>query len=400
MRLNGIQSIYYSAWEADSEVDPLVPLLTGFKTSIEEKVDKAKKKSDARKKFEAVIETSGKLLCNSLPKLGAALATTVVPGVGEALKVLESTIEDVGIKLISEYQEKQRSVKKFKKELSDFVAEYCGAKPLVIIIDELDRCRPEYAIRTLERAKHLFDVPGVVFVLSVNRNELARATTAFYGEGTSGDDFLKKIIDIEYNLPEPPKTSFRVLVIDQLGLNISRANPQKKLDDSDLELLWLNKMMSAVCDGFGMSLRDEYQCLVRLKLISQSNESTTMFPNEVFFLLIALRHSRRSVYESLRQGADMTKFFSETEFRRDVSKRDKFWLMEMMIRESIQFASLPSHYAKIYEQLNRGDHPYGVHKDGTDEEAWAWISIRQSFFTNTKLEALMKMVDHASIFSA
>ena len=41
-------------------------------------------------------------------------------------------------------------------------------RPLVFIVDELDRCRPPFAVNLLERVKHLFSVPGVVFVLVTN----------------------------------------------------------------------------------------------------------------------------------------------------------------------------------------------------------------------------------------
>ena len=48
-------------------------------------------------------------------------------------------------------------------------------QPLVFIIDELDRCRPTFAIELLERVKHIFDVPNIVFVFGINRSELVKA---------------------------------------------------------------------------------------------------------------------------------------------------------------------------------------------------------------------------------
>ena len=48
-------------------------------------------------------------------------------------------------------------------------------QPLIFIIDELDRCRPTFAIELLERVKHIFDVPNMVFVLGINRDELCKS---------------------------------------------------------------------------------------------------------------------------------------------------------------------------------------------------------------------------------
>ena len=56
---------------------------------------------------------------------------------------------------------------------------------LVIVIDELDRCRPSYAVELLEAAKHIFAVDHVVFVLAVNRSELAHSVRALYGMPSS-----------------------------------------------------------------------------------------------------------------------------------------------------------------------------------------------------------------------
>ena len=49
------------------------------------------------------------------------------------------------------------------------------------MVDELDRCRPSYAVELPEVVKHLFTVDGVVFVIAVNRAELTHSIRALYG---------------------------------------------------------------------------------------------------------------------------------------------------------------------------------------------------------------------------
>ena len=93
----------------------------------------------------------------------------------------------------------------FKKELSEYVAFVCNqGRPLVYFIDELDRCNPAFAVKVLERIKHLFDVPNVVFVLSIDKQQLAYSINGFYGsEKINSMEYLRRFIDIDYNLPEP-----------------------------------------------------------------------------------------------------------------------------------------------------------------------------------------------------
>jgi predicted KAP-like P-loop ATPase len=49
------------------------------------------------------------------------------------------------------------ATKPFKAQLAEITKK--EKKPLVFIVDELDRCKPEFAIRLIERIKHFFDIP-------------------------------------------------------------------------------------------------------------------------------------------------------------------------------------------------------------------------------------------------
>lgn len=73
--------------------------------------------------------------------------------------------------------------------------------PVVFIVDELDRCRPSFAISLLERIKHLFSVNGVTFVLVTNLEQLRAAVRGAYGQDTDGRLYLEKFYDLRVTLP-------------------------------------------------------------------------------------------------------------------------------------------------------------------------------------------------------
>jgi hypothetical protein len=82
-------------------------------------------------------------------------------------------------------------------------------KPLVYMVDELDRCNPTFAVKVLERIKHLFDVPNVVFVLSIDKRQLACSVKGFYGSNEiDADEYLRRFIDVDYYLPKPDAELF------------------------------------------------------------------------------------------------------------------------------------------------------------------------------------------------
>ncbi|MDT1837362.1 NTPase, partial [Acinetobacter baumannii] len=72
-------------------------------------------------------------------------------------------------------------------------------KPLVFIVDELDRCKPEFAIRLIERIKHFFDIPKVVFILAINKTQLEESINNFYGFSNTAN-YLEKFIDFSIML--------------------------------------------------------------------------------------------------------------------------------------------------------------------------------------------------------
>lgn len=73
-------------------------------------------------------------------------------------------------------------------------------KPLVFIIDELDRCRPDFALSLLERIKHFFSVPNVHFILGIHSGQLENSVRSFYGNGIDAHNYLQKFIHFSFNI--------------------------------------------------------------------------------------------------------------------------------------------------------------------------------------------------------
>lgn len=100
---------------------------------------------------------------------------------------------------IDSYEEEKNSLLAFKGTLSELADSL--DKPLVFVIDELDRCRPDFAIRLIERIKHFFDSPKIVFVLVMSKMQLVMGVKYFYGyDDESSKLYLEKFIDFEVPL--------------------------------------------------------------------------------------------------------------------------------------------------------------------------------------------------------
>ena len=145
------------------------------------------------------------------------------------------------------------------------------ADPLVIVIDELDRCRPTYSIELLEVAKHIFSVDGIVFVLAVNRNQLAQSIRGLYGAGFDADAYLHRFFDVDIRLPSPDRTMFIASLIETVQLKRHFDNTED--DTLDLEVESVLEILHCFLGTPIVSLRDVEQAIRRLGFVLSSLHS-------------------------------------------------------------------------------------------------------------------------------
>lgn len=140
---------------------------------------------------------------------------------------------------------------------------------MIVLIDELDRCRPSYAVELLETAKHLFSVDRVVFVLAVNRSELAHSIRAVYGGEFDALGYLRRFIDIDFRLPEAEREPFMDALLQSTGIeDYFKNGPAGSIrgDDYGSVREWLLTFFASS----SLSLRRIAQSIHRLGLVFAS----------------------------------------------------------------------------------------------------------------------------------
>jgi hypothetical protein len=138
--------------------------------------------------------------------------------------------------------------------------------PIIILIDELDRCRPTYAIKLLEEIKHLFDVPGLVFVLAMNVEQLGHSVCGAYGSGFDGRAYLRRFIDREYRLAEPNLEPLLELLCRQANLDETRFQSfQMGEAGTGGRPTKLLEVLAIYCRAYGLGARDTFELIDRLQ---------------------------------------------------------------------------------------------------------------------------------------
>lgn len=138
------------------------------------------------------------------PKPGVA-EETALDAIGEAGAEISSLADKMGAEMLAAYKARQTSKSTFKRNMRGLVAAIDGSegkvrKPLFVVIDELDRCRPDYAIKVLEEVKHLFDIPGVVFIIAIHGDQLEKSIAAVYGAEFNAKAYLHRFFSRRYKL--------------------------------------------------------------------------------------------------------------------------------------------------------------------------------------------------------
>ena len=204
LETSGFHVVMFNAWETDFANEPFLALSEELHAALEQQIgDDEHTVAKFRKAACKVLVTAG-------PALIRTLASSVVGSA--AVEIGEKVLDAFADESMSQYGQAKTAISEFREALeaaagaSPKSAE--NATPLVVVIDELDRCRPSYAVELLEVLKHLFSVDGVVFVLALNRDELVHSVRALYGAGFDAPVYLRRFIDIELRLPDADRETF------------------------------------------------------------------------------------------------------------------------------------------------------------------------------------------------
>lgn len=203
----GYTTIYFNAWETDFAEDPFLAIIDGIVDQVPLEATKGEKKHVAKAVADAALE-----MLKVVPYIGeiATVVGTMKKGIEEVHKG-ETKIED--------YRSSTRTIKEFREKLENYAEVAGNGKQLVIFVDELDRCRPDYAIEMLERIKHFFSIDNIIFVLSIDKKVMLGEIRGFYNnEEIDAEAYLRRFIDLEFALPEPAIKDFVGALCDYHGI--------------------------------------------------------------------------------------------------------------------------------------------------------------------------------------
>ncbi len=299
-------TVWFNAWQSDFAEDPLVACLSEFSEQLS-RFNRA-----AGEPLERLAKTGARLATKAAPLLVEVALRKILGdrGIAEVKDIFDPQIEDAiaesltkaAAHAVKDHLQKKKAVEDFRKVLNEAVIALTKTgrfqRPLFVFVDELDRCRPTYAIELLEKIKHLFSVPGVVFVIATNTSQLKEAIRAVYGGEFDSDTYLRRFFDQTFRLPRPSAESYSKLLHAQVDM------------DRDFEGKRLfcpgdytrQDVFAELASGFDLSLRDQEQAFLRLVAIVRTARGIVILHYSYLCILVMSEIKQGDLCDRLRSG--------------------------------------------------------------------------------------------------
>lgn len=285
---------YYNAWENELMKKPSIAILRSIidEYCIFSQEDK-----------EAISDLLG-VLSNIAIKIG----TCGILGADDfKTRVSE---DDISIDTIKET---------FRKTI-DHIIKKKKCKRVVVIIDELDRCKPTNVIQLLEEIKHFYDHSSLTFIFSADLEQLGFTIKKLYGEHFDADLYLQRFFDASFTLNS---ASYEKYIIEELGFNIG---------STDI----LNEICKIAISYCQLTVRETNKFVSKMKVVAKEISGVDHWEMETpvaqFVFIpwgIALKYKDNARYNSFMNGN-----LKKEEIRSfiEYSKELPSWLTEYYLR--------------------------------------------------------------------
>ncbi len=357
---NQIKTIYFDAFANDYIDDAFIAITSHMVTFVANELQKNKR---AKQKLEEFKKQAGKVggqLLSWGVKVGIKAATLGVIKESdlEELSEIKNDIAKGTSNLASKFIEDRISSHKqeietiitFKTTLEQFAKDINeqSDKPLVIIIDELDRCKPTYAVEIIEKIKHIFSVKNIVFLLVMISCNLKGQVKNVYGAEIDATTYLQKFINVNCVLPKNKDANFT---------NDYKKYCSKLFDQHDLEVFRdrtsLLDSISIIARHFDLSLRQLEKTFTNISIFYASVSENPHRLTPIISLLAITRVINHDLYAKLKnKTVTYTDFQKELGFPDSLSDRAEDRKMFRII-EWTQFCLFTD--AEFDASSNKGD---------------------------------------------
>ena len=317
LKKNGFPVVYFDAFENDYVADPFAAIggeiISLAKSSTAASTPVVSKVIEKTKAVGKVLLRSGMRIGLKAATLGALDGSewnTVTAVAADAAQEGADALDEYLTHLFEQRDEDKKLIEEFKKSLSQLAtclkssldveqhSDPVAQRPLVVIIDELDRCRPNFALALIERIKHFYSVPNIHFVLIAHGVQLENSVRYSYGQAIDAETYLQKFYSIKVTFPHTSKNKetckiYLSYLRGQAGSGIAQYQ-----HTDNIVIPFLEKMN----ESRPMSLRNLEKIIMHINLAIIFGSASKIDVPIIMAGLCYIRVFSPSLYEKLRRS--------------------------------------------------------------------------------------------------
>lgn len=292
---DGVWTAIYNAWNNDDWNNPLISIVNDFVEEIgavaelPEIENEIKKKavkifkyigtSYAKKKFK---DAFGDDVEDIVDLFNSEIASTIAATGANAEAIKKIAFKKKDTEIFNDF----KKYKGLKKDFMNTLESLSSNGKIVFFIDELDRCRPTFAIETLEIIKHFFDIKNIVFVISLDMEQLSHSIATVYGERMDAEGYLRRFFDLNIKIPSPMTNEYVTYLNEVDNLQLSKD---------------LKKRIIILFDKLHLTLRDMNSIFINIKILLNTSlkQCNEIDMKEVYIYLLILKYKYPKVYKAV-----------------------------------------------------------------------------------------------------
>lgn len=274
--------IYIDAFKADHVNEPLMTVLAEIIKTLPE--------DSRRESFIKKILPAVRFGIKALAKAGVShllrqdFADVAEDFTDEIEEATDKAIDATAELILKEHVEAEKNLKTLQAALTEIASN----SPIVIFIDELDRCRPSFAIDMLEIIKHTFDVENVSFVLITNTQQLKASINHCYGQAVDAQRYLDKFIKFRFELSPKIERSTNLPILAASNHFFKLVEDKNCLPNKFLVSSYFRKAIDHLIQHQDLSLREIETLVLHMQIVQTLSNSET-FTNQTYIGGILLR---------------------------------------------------------------------------------------------------------------
>ncbi|CUB03761.1 KAP family P-loop NTPase fold protein [Marinomonas fungiae] len=366
--------IKIDAWESDYLDDPLTIIIAEIIEQLKGRCNDLQFHEQEKKVANALVQLKSALPAIAKALIGIFLGKDAADSIGSIVEAIAKTgiehqkyepdlnMGELGLEATRAHIRHKQFIKDFKDEvgkLVDIAQPNKTDKKVFVFIDELDRCRPTYAIEMLETVKHLFDIPNFVFVFSTDTKQLQHSIKAVYGQDFDSHEYLSRFFEQRLTLPEPDFFEFLTAekMFDSKEFKPLPTLPEIKTPEE------LRAAVALVCqmNQAQLSLRRAKQICMHIEVTLQSEVLQRSYYS--VFHLIGLIIGR-ALYHDRQDIEDSTPLQKCQLAIKEQTQRSKIEILKVIAFLKGTVNSRPGSPVKLTELINQYDSALGYIKKG------------------------------------